>query len=211
MKSVYHRPTQRLLCARPGRGAGSIVFLLWVLWAPAGSGQSQKPDPGGAPVFTSLSGARSVGFPSGFSRDRNLPSDAPSILEIPDTMKPMVARMWGASPTFRRQCARLTETSLTVTVRLGLPKESAGANAVTRIQVVRGAPHSVQARLRIAEPEYLAHEIEHVLEQLDGVDLRWAVEQRLDGVLLAGAGHFETTRAVAVGRLVADEVRRKGQ
>ena len=210
MKSVYHRPTQRLRRARPDRGAGSIVFLLWVLWAPAGSGQSPQPDPGGAPVFTSLSGASSVGFPSGSSRDMNLPPDLPSILEIPDAMKPMVVRMWRMSPTFRRQCARLTEAALTVTVRLGLPKESAGAKAVTRIQVVRAAPYSVEARLRVAEPEYLAHEIEHVLEHIDGVNLRWAVEQRLDGVRLAAEG-FETTRAVAVGRVVADEVRRKGK
>jgi hypothetical protein len=211
MKAVKHRSTQRLRRARPDWGGGSILFLLWVLCAPTGSGQSLKPVPGGAPVFTSLPGASSVGFPSGPARDVNLPSGPPSNLEIPDTMKPMVARMWGASPTFRRQCARLTEASLTVTVRLGLPKESAGANAVTRIQVVRGAPHSVEARLRVAEPEYLAHEIEHVLEHIDGVNLRWAVEQRLDGVRLTAGDHFETTRAVAVGRLVADEVRRKGK
>ena len=69
----------------------------------------------------------------------------------------------------------------------------------------------MEARLRVAEPEYLAHEIEHVLEQIDGVNLRWAFEQRLDGVRLTAAEHFETTRAVAVGRTVADEVRRKGK
>jgi hypothetical protein len=188
-----------------------MVFLLLVLCAPTGSGQSLKPVPGEASVLTSLSGAISVGFPSGPSPDMNLPSGPPSNLEIPDTMKPIVARMWGASPTFRRQCARLTEASLTVTVWLGPPKEFAGVNAVTRIQVVRGAALSVTARLRVAEPEYLAHEIEHVLEQIDGVNWRLAVEQRLDGVSLAAADHFETTRAVAVGRLVADEVRRKGK
>ena len=110
-----------------------------------------------------------------------MPSGPPSNLEIPDTMKPMVARMWSASPTFRRQCARLTEASLTVTVGLGLRKGIAGVNAVTEIQVRSGAPHAVQTSLRAAEPEYLAHEIEHVLEHIDGVNLRWAVEHRLDG------------------------------
>jgi hypothetical protein len=175
------------------------------------SGQSPEPVPDGATVCRSLSWATSVGFPSCPSHEMNRPSGPLCNLEIPDTMKPIVARMWKASPTFRRQCARLTEASLTVTVWLGFPKEIEGANAVTRIQVLSGTPHAVKTRLRIGQPEYLAHEIEHVLEQIDGVNLRWAVEQRLDGVHLAPGDQFETTRAAAVGRLVAEEVRRAGK
>jgi hypothetical protein len=55
--------------------------------------------------------------------------------------------------------------------------------------------------------EYLAHELEHVLEQLDGVDLELAVSKRVNGATFAErAGTFETARAVAIGRLVAREV-----
>jgi hypothetical protein len=211
MKSVYHRPTQRPRRTGPGGAASSIAFLLWVMCAPTGSSQSLKPVPGGAPAFTVFSGASSVGFPFDPSRDLTVPSGPPSNLEIPNTLKPMVARMWRKSPTFRRQCARLTEASLTITVWLRLPKEITGVNAVTEIQVRHGAPHSVLTRLRTAEPEYLAHEIEHVLEHIDGVNLRWSVEHGLEGVRLTGSGRFETDRAVGVGQLVADEVRAKGR
>jgi hypothetical protein len=179
--------------------------------APTGSSQSLKPVPGGAPAFTVFSGASSVGFPFDPSRDLTVPSGPPSNLEIPNTLKPMVARMWRKSPTFRRQCARLTEASLTITVWLRLPKEITGVNAVTEIQVRHGAPHSVLTRLRTAEPEYLAHEIEHVLEHIDGVHLQSALEHRLDGVRLTSGRQFETARAVAIGQLVADQVRAKGR
>jgi hypothetical protein len=179
--------------------------------APTGSGQSLKPVPGGAPALTVFSGASSVGFPFDPSRDLNVPPGPPPNLEIPDTMQPMVARMWRASPTFRRQCARLTEASLTVTVRPGLRKNIAGVNAVTEIQVRSGAPYAVQTSLRAVEPEYLAHEIEHVLEHIDGVNLRWSVEHGLEGVRLTSGRQFETARAVAIGQLVADEVRANGR
>ena len=58
--------------------------------------------------------------------------------------------------------------------------------------------------------EYLAHEIEHVLEQVDGIDLRSAVAQNRRGAHRVNGGLveiFETDRAVAVGRLVRKEVR----
>jgi hypothetical protein len=179
--------------------------------APTGSGQSLKPVPGGAPALTVFSGASSVGFPFDPSRDLTVPPGPPPNLEIPDTMQPMVARMWSASPTFRRQCARLTEASLMVIVRLDLRKDIAGVNAVTEIHVRNGAPHAVETSLRAAEPEYLAHEIEHVLEHIDGVHLQSALEHRLDGVRLTSGRQFETARAVAIGQLVADQVRAKGR
>ena len=55
----------------------------------------------------------------------------------------------------------------------------------------------------------IAHEFEHILEQLDGVDLRSMATRVATGVhLVPGSGHFETDRAIAAGRQVADEVRR---
>ena len=46
------------------------------------------------------------------------------------------------------------------------------------------------------------------LEQIDGVNLRWASANHLHGVHEASPGTFETARAVAVGRLVAGETER---
>ena len=53
-------------------------------------------------------------------------------------------------------------------------------------------------------PEFIAHELEHILEQLDGVDLQ---AQAGNGVVWkAGDGAFETRRAIEAGRRVAREI-----
>ena len=52
--------------------------------------------------------------------------------------------------------------------------------------------------------ELIAHEFEHVLEQLDGVDLQ-ALAHTGDARQLAD-GAFETARAVTAGQRVAGEV-----
>ena len=54
--------------------------------------------------------------------------------------------------------------------------------------------------------EHLAHELEHVLEQIDGVDLPRLASRRVAGVIDEG-GSYETVRAMAVGRAAARESR----
>jgi hypothetical protein len=57
--------------------------------------------------------------------------------------------------------------------------------------------------------ELIAHELEHVIEQLDGVDLHARATLPETGVrsLDEDAG-FETIRAVRAGRAASEEVRR---
>ncbi|MEP6918921.1 MAG: hypothetical protein ABJC89_24990, partial [Acidobacteriota bacterium] len=58
---------------------------------------------------------------------------------------------------------------------------------------------------RLQDPvELIAHEIEHVIEQLDGVDLE--AHARGGNVWKRDDGAFETQRAIVVGRRVAHEV-----
>ena len=56
--------------------------------------------------------------------------------------------------------------------------------------------------------ELIAHELEHVIEQLDGVDLAAKLRRPNSGVYATGdSGNlFETTRAKRVGFQVAREV-----
>ena len=54
--------------------------------------------------------------------------------------------------------------------------------------------------------EWVAHEFEHLIEQLDGVDLH-ALERRGQGAWKSGNQMFETERAVSVGRRVWREMR----
>jgi hypothetical protein len=74
--------------------------------------------------------------------------------------------------------------------------------------VHRLAPGVVIANIVINDPaeatELLAHELEHVLEQVDGVDLKHAATRGEAHQLADGA--FETARAISAGKQVAGEV-----
>jgi len=115
--------------------------------------------------------------------------------------------MWRDSPTFRRQCAHLADDVVTVVVRLVGPSAELRDNAArSRIEMQHGSLTLADVRLGIIEPRYLAHEIEYLVEQLDGVDLRAAAADRVNGVRGTRSGPFETARALSVEAQVAREV-----
>jgi hypothetical protein len=132
-----------------------------------------------------------------------------SPLAVSRELGPFVQRMWEASPTFRRQCARLGEALVTIVVGLDSRMDRDKMNAVTSIDMRNGLVRAATTHLRVLEPEYLAHEIEHVLEQVDGVDIRRSARSGLDGVREIHSGMFETARAIAIGRVVAREIARR--
>ena len=135
-------------------------------------------------------------------------------LHIAPPLRGVVVDLCRRSPTFRRQVARLTDADgLTVTVhRLVLPPPSTALwraqTLITRVGgLVRSADVQVPAGDARLMAELIAHEFEHILEQLDGVDLkRWVGRS---GVRRVGADRegspIETERAQQVGRLVAGE------
>jgi hypothetical protein len=133
-----------------------------------------------------------------------------STIVVAPIYKSAVAAMLRYSPTFQRQYRRLARAT---DVRIEIaPAVLTGAvdGALTRI--VRG-PSGLEAGVRLGpagDPVLLiAHEFEHILEQLDDVDLRAMATRVSTGVrLVPGSEHFETDRAIAAGRQVADEVRR---
>ena len=134
----------------------------------------------------------------------------PANVVIPDGVRATVSAMLRASPTFRRQCARIDRTSaLSVIVTRSLAAGRSGAGAFTRI--TRAPDGRIVAEIELSpsgdDVTLLAHEFEHILEQLDGVDLAAMAARSGTGVrhLLHPPG-FETERAIAIGRQVADEV-----
>jgi hypothetical protein len=129
-----------------------------------------------------------------------------SPLAVSKELGPLVRRLWEASPTFRRQCARLGEAVVTIVIELDPKMDRKKMNAFTRIDMAHGLVRAATTQLRVWEPEYLAHEIEHVLEHVDGVDLRRSARGGLAGVRETQARVFETARAIAIGRVVAREV-----
>jgi hypothetical protein len=138
------------------------------------------------------------------------PSDAgpPPNLVAPLPYLALIETMLQRSPTFRRQCARIAaEPQLTVAIERGLPSDKAAA-AETR--VMRGAGGRRHAAIRIWHQahliELIAHELEHVIEQLDGVDLPARAAGEATGVYEHADNRFETRRAALIGRKVAREV-----
>jgi hypothetical protein len=132
----------------------------------------------------------------------------PPNLIVPPSHDKLVSEMWRRSATFRRQGGRIAgEYGLVVRVYMNplLPGES--VRAKTR---VKRQPGLLTADVYIRDTgrfiEMLAHELEHVLEQLDGLDLPAAARQAGRAVWDAGDGSFETIRAIHVGRQVAAEV-----
>ena len=136
------------------------------------------------------------------------PGVLPSNLEVASVFRPFLDRMWQASPTFKRQWRRLaagTGVRLSVLVE-DLPRPASSSRARTLLRHQDGSLVSAQVYLKpsVDAAELIAHELEHILEQLDGVDLQ---AQAGNGVVWkAGDGAFETRRAIEAGRRVAREV-----
>jgi hypothetical protein len=137
---------------------------------------------------------------------------SPANIAIAPIYHVTVAAMLQYSPTFRRQYSRIARTlDLRVEIRPSLLGGRPADGALTRI-VRRAAQIEASVQLGTAgDPVLLiAHEFEHILEQLDGVDLPSMALRHATGVRqVPGSGHFETDRAIAAGRQVSAEVQRR--
>lgn len=166
-----------------------------------------------AAAYVSVSGMATFGFarsidPRAASTDIDVLAILPPGSDVAAAARPLIEKMWRTSPTFRRQCARLIEASAALVVTLDYPRHIPHTNALSTIR--RDGGLRAHIRLRGADSrtvELLAHEFEHVLEQIDDVDLALAVADGVHGARAARKpGAFETRRAVVAGRLVAHEV-----
>jgi hypothetical protein len=117
------------------------------------------------------------------------------------------------SATFRQQCRRIANAAVEIVIR---PAARPLHGADARGDIVRRADGVLEATLDIARGrdavQLIAHEIEHVIEQLDQIDLPARAAVADSGVRMGGGVErvFETTRAIHIGLKVAQEVRRGG-
>jgi hypothetical protein len=135
----------------------------------------------------------------------------PPNLIVSAALRQTVESMLRDSPTFRRQCARLTDSPLlAVSVEHVIMPAAARSQAVTDFSSERAGRMFAHVRIgqTMDREEVIAHEFEHIIEQLDGVDLPALARHGTAGVRLAGnVDRFETERAVAMGRQVSQEIR----
>jgi hypothetical protein len=135
---------------------------------------------------------------------------APPNLSVPAPYRTTVERMIERSPMFRRQCLRLAAAlHLTVIVKMVHPL-TGGPRARTEIKREDGSRLVATVTINPLGDfmELLAHELEHVIEQLDGIDLAAKSSVAHSGVRSCVDGTFETSRAVRVGSVVAVQARR---
>jgi hypothetical protein len=137
----------------------------------------------------------------------------PSNLVVPALFRDVVDVMLRDSPTFRRQCARIANAPrMIVVLDWSLPESGNRTRARTVMSTTQdGGQHAAVTIRSGNDPvELIAHELEHVLEQLDDVDLRALATvpaSRVHGCE-CGEETYETVRAVRAGHTAADEVRR---
>ncbi len=112
---------------------------------------------------------------------------------------PQAIELLQRSETFRQQCERIADTRvLRVTLHVGMTVDS-GGRAQTIINRYDAGGIRAEVILRFGEDyfELLAHEFEHILEQVDGVSLPHEVALHRAWVTPTGA--FETRRAADAG------------
>ena len=134
-------------------------------------------------------------------------------LIVPPSLQRVVTAGWVHSATFRAQCRRLAEAQAIVILSAFTLPTSRPASA----RISTCSDGSVLARvdvpLNARTLELVAHELEHVLEQVDGVNLgmQAALSRSLTSpsgmAMRLPGGEFETRRAIEAGLRVAAEFR----
>jgi hypothetical protein len=130
-------------------------------------------------------------------------------IHFSEELWPRIEAMLETSATFRQQYQRILETPrLVLTARLDV--SMVGRQFRARSSIRRYDSGLLVATIAIgptSDPfEMLAHEFEHVLEQLEGVNVRSSAD-RGSGAWYSHGGMIETDRAVRAGRLVKAELR----
>jgi hypothetical protein len=137
----------------------------------------------------------------------DLLTDLPPNLRVPRDLRPVLEQVLRRSPTFQRQMRTLLHTQrVRVSVNYG------GLRGTRLFQAHSIVTHHQYGALIVDTTlfapadmiELVAHEIEHVCEQIEGVDLR-ALAGRRDSGVYDVDGHYETERAIAAGHRVSHE------
>jgi hypothetical protein len=124
-----------------------------------------------------------------------------------DTVRPVVQKGMERSETIRRQCEELAAARAVVVLEWGAMADSQ-LHARTAMEVRDGV---VVARVKLPPLGeiivLMAHELEHVIEQTRGLDLRAEARRAGSGVWRSVENYYETQAAVDVSRQVAEELR----
>ena len=130
----------------------------------------------------------------------------PANVDVPRDLERVLERIYDRSPAFRAQCERIgNAVNLRVRVRIdtAIPSRCRAFTIIHR----RGTEVRAEVHLPVSShlTELVAHEFEHVIEQIEGLNLRKLARTKGSGVHEMDRQVFETDRAQAAGRIVAAE------
>jgi len=133
----------------------------------------------------------------------------PDNIEVARTLQPVFAQALTQSPTVQRQCQLIAAAPhVRIAVRLQVGRLPGGSRAEATISRYEAGALFAEIRLPVSVNliEMLAHELEHVIEQMEGISLAQLADERQNGVARLADGAFETRRAQIAGRAAAHEV-----
>lgn len=134
----------------------------------------------------------------------------PPNMRVPADLRPQLEALLEASPTFQRQCDLIRRTPR-VHITIGYDRRrSAYVDAETVFERHEYGTVKVTTMLYLPGDviELVAHELEHVCEQIEGVKLTELSRKRPAEAHEFG-GRYETRRASEAGRRVAHEFRER--
>ena len=144
------------------------------------------------------------------SADSSVVVPQPANIRVDPMLQPVVDALLAKSPTLRRQWRTIAATTI---VRVSIVSSSVlreTTNARARTEVSRYAFGAIRAIVELPTvvdiTELLPHELEHILEQIEGVNLPALAKTRATGVTEVARGVYETDRARTAGLMALQEV-----
>ena len=152
----------------------------------------------------------SVAVLSGDDRPQCRRAPLPANIEVSIDLGSVLQRIYARSPTFRAQFEQIS-ANRNLHVRMRIDPHIPSSYRAYTIFSRRGLQILADIRLPPGGhlAEFVAHEFEHILEQIEGLSLRRLAGVKGSGVRLVDRDLYETDRAEAAGRIVAEELVRE--
>ncbi len=166
--------------------------------------------------FLTVAAAAGLGLAAAapaFSQPAPVPPEGslvPVNLSASSQLRDTIGVISSRSPTFRRQCSFIAATRhLAIRIREAGPRGDRpyAARTIIRRHQFGAITADVELHTPFDPAEIIAHEFEHVIEQVQGLNLRLLSFVVGSGVVRSDDGSFETRRAVIAGHRVARECR----